>query len=258
MGSPTLAAARPWSARSAGSLGDGEVRLWALPLDVPADVARPFLDDAELARAAGYRRPADGARFAASRAGLRRIAAGYLGADPARLCFAAGPAGRPAVAVHALARPHAAADGCQRVPGFEFSLSRTEDLALIAVSTTAVGADVERIRPRHGLADLVATRFPPREAACLAAGCALPAGPGDGALRGFYRHWTAREAYLKAVGCGLAGLRRVEVCCGSRPAIWVDGVLADGWQLSYVPVSPAHAAAVVARHPVTSCQWLPA
>ncbi len=142
------------------------------------------------------------------------------------------------------------------MPGVEFSLSRTENVALIAVSAAAVGADIERVTPRPGLADLISARFPPREAACLAGGCSLPARPGDPALRGFYRHWTAREAYLKAIGCGLAGLRRVEVTCCPRPEVRIVGVRADGWQLSFPAVSSAHAAAVVARHPVTRCCWL--
>ena len=195
----------------------------------------------------------------------------YLDAHPASLRFRPDPTGRPAVAVYAPAGDHKAADaracaarsgdqgtddGFERVPGVEFSLSRSEDVALIAISSDAVGADIERVTPRPGLADLVAARFPPREAACLAGGCSLPSGRGDSALSGFYRHWTAREAYLKAIGCGLTGLRRVEVICWPRPEVRFGGALADGWQLSFPAVPAAYAAAVVARHPVTRCCWL--
>jgi 4'-phosphopantetheinyl transferase len=249
------------------------VHLWVVPLEVPIGDSRPFLDAAELARAAGYRRPADGARFAASRAGLRRLMAGYLDADPARLHFRPDAAGRPAVAARAPVGDHAIGqaracdarsgdqgpgDGGDLVPGVEFSLARTEGLALIAVSAAPVGADIERLMPRPGLADLVAARFPPREAACLAGGCGLPARLGEGPLRGFYRHWTAREAYLKAIGCGLTGLRRMEVTCWPRPEVRFGGAPADGWLLSFPVVSPGHAAAVVACQPVTRCCWLPA
>ena len=282
----TIAAAKAWSGGSTGPVPAGAVHLWMVPLDVPVGDSRPFLDAADLARAAGDRRPADGIRFAASRAGLRRLMSGYLDADPASLRFRPDPTGRPAVAVHAAASDHAPGDarGCdardrecrdghardcdarsgdqatddgfELVPGVEFSLSRTEGVALIAVSAAAVGADIERVTPRTGLADLVAARFPAREAACLADGCSLPAGLGDPALRGFYRHWTAREAYLKAIGCGLAGLRRIEVTCRPRPEVRFGGALADGWQLSFPAVPAAYAAAIVARHPVTRCCWL--
>ena len=272
MGPLTVAAAKAWSGSSAGPVPAGGVHLWMVPVDAPIGDSRLLLDAAELARVAGYRRPADGARFAASRAGLRRLLASYLDADPARLRFRPDRTGRPAVAIYGPAGDRAADDardcdarsgdqeaddGFELVPGVEFSLSRTENVALIAVSAAAVGADIERVRSRPGLADLVAARFAPREAACLAGGCSLPARPGDPALRGFYRHWTAREAYLKAIGCGLAGLRRVEVTCCPRPEVRIGGVPADGWQLSFPAVSSAHTAAVVARHPVTRCCWLP-
>lgn len=268
----TVAVAKAWSGRSTGPVPAGGVHLWVVPLDVPIGDSRPFLDAAELARLAGYRRPADGARFAASRAGLRRLMAGYLDADPASLHFRPDTTGRPAVAVHAPAGDHAPSqaracdarsgdrgtdDDCDLAPEVEFSLARTADLAVIAVSAAVVGADIERLTQRPGLADLVAARFPPREAACLAGGCGLPAPAGDPALHGFYRHWTAREAYVKAIGCGLAALRRVEVTCWPRPEIRFGGVLADRWQLSYPAVSPAHVAAVVACQPITRCCWLP-
>ena len=258
MGPLPLAAARPSSGKSIGPLRAGEVHLWVLPLDIPTDAACHLLDSGELARATGYRRQACRARFAASRAGLRRLVAGYLDADPAALCFVPGRAGKPAVAVPDPAGQYAAGSGRDLVPAFEFSLSRTGDLALIAVSTAAIGADIERIAPRPGLADLVAARFPPREADCIAAGCGLPAGPEDRALRSFYRHWTAREAYLKATGSGLAGLRRLEVSCRPRPIVRAVGTLAGDWQLSFLAVAPAHVAAVVARDPVTRYEWLPA
>ncbi len=261
MGPLTLAAASTWSGRSIGPVPAGEVHLWVMPLDIPMDVARQYLDSGELARAAGYRRPVHGARFAASRAGLRRLVAGYFDADPASLCFVPRRNGKPAAAVHDRAGGHATG-GCELLPGFEFSLSRTDDLALVAVSTAAVGADIERIGPRPGLADLVAARFAPGETDCIAAGCGLPAWPAgqpqpeDRALRGFYRHWTAKEAFLKATGCGLAGLRRLEVSCRPRPFVRVGDAVDDGWLLSFPVVSPAHAAAVVGRHPVTRCEWL--
>lgn len=257
MGPLTLAAPRPWSGRFIGPVDADGVHVWVLPLHGPIEDARPFLNTAELARAAGYRQPAHGARFAASRAGLRRLLAGYLEVDPASLCFVSGRTGKPAVAIHDGAGDRASGCGCHRVPGFEFSLARTDDLALVAVSAGAVGADIERITPRPGLADLVATRFTAREADCIAAGCSLAGGPHDRALRGFYRHWTAKEAYLKAIGSGLAGLRRLEVLGCPYPVVRASGTPADGWRLSFPAVSPGHAAAVVARDPVTRFEWLP-
>ncbi len=99
MGPLTIAAAKAWSGSSTGPVPAGGVHLWMVPLDVPISDSRPLLDAADLARAAGYRRPADGARFAASRAGLRRLIASYLDADPVSLRFRPDRTGRPAVTV---------------------------------------------------------------------------------------------------------------------------------------------------------------
>src|SRR5258708_39636370 len=104
----TVAAAKAWSGRSTGPVTAGGVHLWVVPLDVPIGDSRPFLDAAELARLAGYRRPADGARFAASRAGLRRGMGGYLDADPGRVPFRPGTTRRPGAGVHAPAGEPAA------------------------------------------------------------------------------------------------------------------------------------------------------
>jgi 4'-phosphopantetheinyl transferase len=120
----------------------------------------------------------------------------------------------------------------------------------VAVSHGPVGADIERVTARHGLADLIATRFGPDEARCIESGC------GGSALRSFYRHWTAKEAYLKASGRGLAGLRDTWLDCGSSPVIRFGGRPAAAWTLSLTDVAPAHAAAIVASQPVTKCWQL--
>ena len=57
-----------------------------------------LLDAAERNRATSYLSALDGARFAASRAGLRRILGRYLDADPAELRFDRDPGGRPVLA----------------------------------------------------------------------------------------------------------------------------------------------------------------
>jgi 4'-phosphopantetheinyl transferase len=212
----------------------GEVHAWLIDLDAPVGAAR-LLDRAESDRATCYLRPRDGARFAASRAWLRMIMGRYLDANPACLRFVTDAAGRPT-----LAGDHADL--------LHFSLSRSADRALVAVSNSPVGADIEVVSARAGLADLVAGRFGPAEARCIAGGC------GGSPLRGFYRHWTAKEAYLKATGAGLAGLRATELTCGARPAVSFGGKLAVGWTISLVKAAPDCAAAIVGGGPASSCR----
>jgi phosphopantetheinyl transferase len=216
------------------AIGAGALHAWLVDLDSPVAAAATQLDTAERARAASFVRPQDGVRFAASRAALRLVLAGYLGGEPADVAFLTGPHGGPRVAD-------------DRV---RFSLARSGGMALIAVSRWPVGADLERIGPRPGLPDLVTAWFPAQEATCIARGCCGPPIPS------FYRHWTAKEAYLKAVGLGLAGLRDVELRCGTLPGICVAGRPVDCWSLSAASPLTGYVAAIVGHAAVTSWSWL--
>lgn len=221
----------------AGRLSHGDVHAWVVDLDSQAPGSLQSLNTAERARASRYLSRRDGARFAASRAALRVVLGGYLSVSPAGLRFGTGPSGRPV-----LAAPGPA--------GLEFSLARTAGLALIALSLRPVGADIEEVRPHPGLADIAAARFGPAEAACIASGC------GGTALTSFYRHWTAKEAYLKAIGLGLTGLADTAVDCGPKPAIRFRGRPVSGLRLCLPAVSPGIATAIVSSGPVAGCWQL--
>jgi 4'-phosphopantetheinyl transferase len=203
------------------AIGPEDVHAWLVDLDRwPA--SRMVLAAGESDRSTSYLRPQDGARFAASRAAARVILSGYLGCEPGRL--------RLAAASH----------------GLQFSLSRSGEIALIAVSADPVGADLEHVRPRPGLADLVAARFAAAETACVAGGCA------GSSTRSFYRHWVAKEAYLKATGRGLAVLREAELECGPPLVIRFRGTPEPGWKVSLTEAVPGYMAAIVAARPVTT------
>jgi len=211
------------------AIGPGEVHAWLVDLDSwPA--GRVLLAADERDRSARYLRPQDGARFAASRAAVRVILSGYLGCPPERLRFADDGGGQPRLAGDRL----------------RFSLSRSAGVALLAVSPDPVGADLELVRPRAGLADLVAARFTAAEAACITSGCA------GSRTRSFYRHWVAKEAYLKATARGLAVLRDTELDCGPAPVIRFRGEPEPGWQVCVTEASPGYLAAIVAARPVTT------
>jgi 4'-phosphopantetheinyl transferase len=228
-------------APSAGTMaiGPGDVHAWVVDLD-RWRAGLMVLEPDEQDRSAGYLRPQDGARFAVSRAATRVILSGYLGCEPGRLRFVASGRGKPQVAGHSL----------------QVSLSRSGRVALLAVSPDPVGADLELIRPRAGLADLVAARFAAGEAACFASGCA------GSPTRSFYRHWVAKEAYLKATGRGLAALRDTELICGPAPVIRFRGTPEPGWQVCVTEAIPGYLAAVAAARPVTAWRhagpWVPA
>ena len=81
-------------------------------------------------------------------------------------------------------------------PGLHFNISHSGDFAVCVLSDAPVGCDVETIRP---VRDAVAERcFSAEENAALAAQ--------DGAAAKetlFFRYWTLKESFLKAVGCGI-------------------------------------------------------
>jgi 4'-phosphopantetheinyl transferase len=82
-----------------------------------------------------------------------------------------------------------------------FSLSHSGSLAVIALTNdgATVGVDVETLRPRRRLPALAARIMNDDE---YAAWTALD--DESDRLRAFLRTWTAKEAYLKALGIGIA------------------------------------------------------
>jgi 4'-phosphopantetheinyl transferase len=231
---PAARSAAPATGTTTIAIGRGAVHAWLVDLDAPGAGDEDTLDASEHARAANYVRPQDGVRFAASRAALRLILARYLGCEPGRVELRVGPRGQPRLAGDDI----------------RFSLARSNGLALVAVSVGLVGTDLERLEPRAGLADMAAARFTAAETACITAGC------GGSPTESFYRHWTAKEAYLKATGLGLAGLRDAELVCGPRLAIALAGKPIAGWSLLLPRIAPGYLAAIATPQRVTRWRWL--
>lgn len=130
--------------------------------------------------------PATGGR-AAARGALRGILGAYLGVEPAAVELTVGENGKPELA--------------GAPPPLTFNLSHSGGLALVAVGAggTAVGVDVERLRPRRDLARLAARWLPAVDAKAVAA---APDGDREEA---FYAAWTRHEARAKCTGAGLSG-----------------------------------------------------
>jgi 4'-phosphopantetheinyl transferase len=118
---------------------------------------------------------------------LRAILGSYLAVPAGHVQFSYGPQGKPSLA------------GAFRQESLRFNLAHAGGLSLYAVTLSReLGVDIERI---HAIPD--ATRiaehfFSPQERDALAA---LPE---EQRQEAFFRCWTRKEAYLKAVGDGLA------------------------------------------------------
>ena len=169
-------------------------------------------------------------RFEITHGALRHVLAGYVGRAPAELEFRTGPRGKP----------YLAGDG---VPFF--SLSHSGKLTLIGVSSIELGLDCEKVRHLESYREIAQKHFSEHEFAGL-----------DGLaesdrLLAFYRCWTRKEAYIKALGEGLTmGLDTFDVSIGERPEFLAcrDGREEPSqWTMMDVSPGPEFVAAIAMR-----------
>ncbi|NUW36311.1 4'-phosphopantetheinyl transferase superfamily protein [Nonomuraea sp. SMC257] len=215
------------------------VEVWKVRLDRPARPEwRGWLSAAERDRAAGFADAGERHRYVVAHAALRSVLGRLCGVAPEDVGFTTEESGRP----------------CLRA-GPDFNLSHSGDRALIAVaaSGTRVGVDVERIRADLDHLELARRMYQPEEAARVR----------ERGLAEYFRLWTAKEAYVKATGAGLAGLRGCLVT-DSVTGCWVTET-AEGsatvssrspsqgpWPVRWLDVAPGYAAALV------TTAWTPA
>lgn len=175
-------------------MGADEIHVWTVPLVVdPVEFARlgRLLSDSERERAARYLHAPAREQFTITRARLRLLLGRTLGIDPACVSFGTSNTGKPTLPG----------------TGLSFNVSHTQGLALIALAGgREVGVDVERVRTQPTHLDMATRYFTPGESQRLNA---LPPAESE---RAFFHVWTRKEAFLKAIGLGLAhGLERFEV-----------------------------------------------
>jgi 4'-phosphopantetheinyl transferase len=167
-------------------------------------------------------------RYIAVRALVRKTLAPYLAVEPVQVQFLVGEHGKPHLAGNEL----------------HFNISHTADELLIAVSNMQdIGVDIELIKPRTNL-DAVAERC--FSAAEYAVWQALDK---DQQPQAFYRLWTKKEAFVKAVGRGIAlGLDQCEVQVevhGQLCAIPAEFGAASDWKVAELNIAKHVAAALI-------------
>jgi 4'-phosphopantetheinyl transferase len=188
----------------------------------------------ERARAGRFHFPRDAAHWIVARGTLRAILADRLRIEPRDIRFAYGEYGKPE-----LAEPFAGS-------GLRFNLSHSGALALCAiVQDCRVGVDIERLRPMPDLEAIAERTFSPRERETLRR---LPP---ELRHEGFFNCWTRKEAYIKAIGKGLAHpLDRFSVSLAPGTPARLETVDDDprereAWTLEAFIPSAGYAAALV-------------
>lgn len=231
----------PWvSPPTELALGRNEIHVWRARLDrEPAELRTlsALLNREEGQRAARFVFERHRARFAVARGVLRSILSRYLACRPAEIGFESNEYGKPSLPV-----------GESGATAVHFNVSHSEDLALYAFSTeTEVGIDVERVREDLATVEIAERFFSPAEVRALAA---LPP---HLQTEAFFNCWARKEAYIKALGKGIAHpLDRFTVSLDpDRPALLVadetDPAAVNRWSLLALPTDPGYAAALAAH-----------
>jgi 4'-phosphopantetheinyl transferase len=234
-----------WSAPAgrAPALAPGEIHVWRISID-PAlppsliETRRSLLSPDELARANRFHTIALATRWLLGRGALRLLLARYTGIDPREIALDIEAHGKPVMR---------RADAPAAAPP-AFNLSHAGNLALLAVASGgSIGIDIEQVRnmaDRDGVARRFFSAAEYQQYLSLA--------PED-RTAGFFRCWTRKEAFIKAIGEGLSRpLRTFDVTLGPEDEarlLQVKGNTgeADEWSMHAFDPAPGYVAAVAAR-----------
>jgi len=170
------------------------VELWLVNVDFNRslrDTVFSALSEEEKSGARRFLHKADRLRHATARAALREVLGRVLDCSPSQLCFEREATGRPMLVGDALG----SSKSTNRI---DFNLSHSGKFALIAVSQRRrVGVDIERFDSELDWQSLSGLVLAPTEE------CFMQNLPNERRTAEFFRTWTAKEALLKGIGCGL-------------------------------------------------------
>jgi 4'-phosphopantetheinyl transferase len=168
-----------------------DVHVWRVRLDVRGsafDHLLGVLSDQERDRARRFRFDHLQQHYTIAHGALRVLLGRYLSVAPDRLRFGEGSHGKPQLIMPS--GPPAAV---------RFNLSHSTDLAVVAVAADRdVGVDIEALRPVPEMEEIARRYFSDREAIDLMQSA------GDAREQNFFRIWTRKEAFIKAIGEGLS------------------------------------------------------
>jgi 4'-phosphopantetheinyl transferase len=229
----------------AAELAGDDVHVWLVDLNPGDEQIRAYgetLASDEHQRAERFYFERDRRRFVVARGALRAIVGGYLRMEADAVEFEYASRGKPSIAAR-LGRSLA------------FNVSHSGELALIACSPCGdLGVDIEEMRLLDDAEEIAAHFFSEREVATLRS---LPAGSRNEA---FFRCWTRKEAYVKAVGDGLSrplDAFDVTFAAGDPAVLTIDGDDHETrrWALYGLDVPRGYAGALVTEGPRRVSGW---
>ncbi|MGR8980970.1 MAG: 4'-phosphopantetheinyl transferase family protein [Gammaproteobacteria bacterium] len=162
----------------------------------------PLLDTNEQAAAVSIKNAARRVRYVAAHGYLRNLLSETVDEAPQKLRILKNEYGKPFLADY---------------PKIAFNLSHSANFLIIAIGRDCrLGIDIEVCKPRANFPALVQKCFGDIEAAWW------NSLPESEKIREFYRFWTRKEAFVKAVGRGIAlGLNRC-IVNPEHPTRWLS------------------------------------
>lgn len=224
------------------SLETGAVHVWRISLDQPDEALERFrrtLEPDEISRAGRFHFEKHRRHFVVARGFLRIVIARYLETQPESLRFSYGAYGKPALASEHVLR---------------FNLSHSHEVALLAVALDAeLGVDVEHVRADFASEDIARRFFSRAEVEVF------NALPREEQVAAFFRCWTRKEAYIKAIGKGLSqplDAFDVTLAPGAAPSLLrAEDDDASRWLLSDIDVGERYAGALAVERPVAQVRF---
>jgi 4'-phosphopantetheinyl transferase len=215
---------------------EGGLAVWWLATGPaqPSDMLRwlRMLDHGERERASRFRFEADHREFVAAHALLRAMLTYYFDVPPLAWRFLVDANGKPWIDPEV--GPHE----------IQFNLSHTRGLVAVALASRgAIGVDVEEIN--EAKADLAVAKafFAESEVEML------QQAPPSERTRCFFRLWTLKEAYIKAIGAGLsAPLSSFAFTFEPIRIAFLPGSKNDAanWRFAILPASDRHILSIAA------------
>ena len=170
-------------------LSENQVHVWRVSTVDFSHRTQEFehlLSETEKKRASQFKYEESKENFIICRAALRFLLSRYLKETPASIGFFQNQDGKPAIT------------DTYHQHNLEFNISHSNEICLIAFSQNLeLGIDVEEIRPIGELEDMAKSFLSKRELAAFNS-CTPEKKPIK-----FFDLWSAKEALLKAIGCGL-------------------------------------------------------
>ncbi|MDO9187435.1 MAG: 4'-phosphopantetheinyl transferase superfamily protein [Bacteroidia bacterium] len=165
------------------------IDLWLEELAVTDEECRyywPLLDKNEQDKALRFVQAIHGRRYVASHGKLRLILSGYLGLAPENIVYEEQAFGKPVIVIKGMEHD------------IKFNLAHSDNKMLVAVGADIqIGVDIEVWNSKIDCVSIAHICFAETER-CFWSG--LPKNSKD---EFFYRLWTRKESFVKAVGVGL-------------------------------------------------------